>query len=76
MICVYMNKSGSLRYISFHYAILGYHSNELFIFNIWNNFFVEILFYLQSVYIHSANWCEDWVLWLGEWHSVVPFCSY
>jgi hypothetical protein len=25
------------------------------------------------VYIHSANWCEDWVLRLGEGHSVVPF---
>jgi hypothetical protein len=31
---------------------------------------------LQSVYIHSANWCEDWVLWLGEGHSVVPFRNY
>jgi hypothetical protein len=25
---------------------------------------VEIPFYLQSVYILSANWCEDWLLWL------------
>jgi hypothetical protein len=24
-----------------------------------NFFFVETPFYLQSVYIHSANWCED-----------------
>jgi hypothetical protein len=39
-------------------------------------FFVETPFYLQSVYIHSANWCEDWVLWFGEGHSVVPFRSY
>jgi hypothetical protein len=29
-------------------------------------FVVETSFYLQSVYIHSANVCEDWVLWLGE----------
>jgi hypothetical protein len=36
---------------------------------------VETPFYLQFVYIHSANWCEDWVLWLGEVHSVVPFRS-
>jgi hypothetical protein len=28
--------------------------------------FVETPFCLQSVYIQSANWCEDWVLWLGE----------
>jgi hypothetical protein len=27
-------------------------------------------------YIHSANWYEDWVLWLGKGHSLVPFCSY
>jgi hypothetical protein len=37
---------------------------------------VETPFHLQSVYIHSANWCEDGVLWLGEGHSVVPFRSY
>jgi hypothetical protein len=37
---------------------------------------VETPFYLQAVYVHSANWCEDWVLWLGEGHSVVPFHSY
>jgi hypothetical protein len=24
-------------------------------------FLVETPFYLQSVYIHSANWCEEWV---------------
>jgi ATP/ADP translocase len=24
-------------------------------------FLVETPFYLQSVYFHSANWCEDWV---------------
>jgi hypothetical protein len=32
--------------------------------------------YLQSVYIHSANWCKDWVLWLGEGLSLVSFRSY
>jgi hypothetical protein len=37
---------------------------------------VETSLYLQFVYIHSANWCEDWVLWLGEGHSIVPFPSY
>jgi hypothetical protein len=26
-------------------------------------FFVETAFYLQSVYTHLANWCENWVLW-------------
>jgi hypothetical protein len=36
---------------------------------------VETPFYLRAVYIHSANWCEDWVLWLGEGRSVVPFRS-
>jgi hypothetical protein len=34
---------------------------------------VETPFYLQSVYIHSINWCEDW---LGEWHSLVSFHSF
>jgi hypothetical protein len=38
-------------------------------------FVVETPFYMQAAYIHSANWCEDWVLWLGEGHSVVPFRS-
>jgi hypothetical protein len=28
------------------------------------------------IYIHSANWREDWVLWLGEGHSLAPFHSY
>jgi hypothetical protein len=37
---------------------------------------VETPLYLQSVYVHSANWCEDWALWLGEGHSVVPFRGY
>jgi hypothetical protein len=37
---------------------------------------VETPFYLQSVYMHSANWCENWVLRLGEGHSLVPFRSY
>jgi hypothetical protein len=37
---------------------------------------VETPFYLQSVYKHSANWCEGWELWLGEGHSLVPFRSY
>jgi hypothetical protein len=37
---------------------------------------VETPFYLQAVYIHSTNWCEDWVLWLEEGHSIVPFRSY
>jgi hypothetical protein len=23
--------------------------------------FFETLFYLESVHIHSANWCEHWV---------------
>jgi hypothetical protein len=41
-----------------------------------DKFFFETTFYLQYVYINSANWCEDWVLWLGEGHSVVPFRSY
>jgi hypothetical protein len=39
-------------------------------------FFAENPLYLQAVYVRSASWCEDWVLWLGEGHSVVPFCSY
>jgi hypothetical protein len=39
-------------------------------------FVVETPFYLQSVYIHAANWREDWVLWLGEGHLLVPFRSY
>jgi hypothetical protein len=39
-------------------------------------FLVEIPFYLQSVYIHSSNLCEDWVLWLGKGHSLVPFRNY
>jgi hypothetical protein len=40
-------------------------------------FFFETPVYLQSVYyIRSANWCEDWVLWFGEGHSLVPFRSY
>jgi hypothetical protein len=39
-------------------------------------FVVETPFYLQAVYKHSANWCENWVLWLGEGHSVVFFHSY
>jgi hypothetical protein len=38
--------------------------------------FFETPFYFQYVHIHSANWCEDWVLWLGEGDSVVPFRSY
>jgi hypothetical protein len=37
---------------------------------------VETSLYLQSIYVHSANLCEDWVLWLGEGHSVVLFRSY
>jgi hypothetical protein len=45
--------------------------NEDFIFIV-----VETPFYLQSVSIHSANWCEDLVLWLGKGHSLVPFRSY
>jgi hypothetical protein len=42
----------------------------------------ETTFYLQRVYIyiyiyiHSANWCEDLVVWLGEGDSLVPFRSY
>jgi hypothetical protein len=39
-------------------------------------FFFETAFYLHAVYTHSANWCEYWVLWLGEGYSVVPFHSY
>jgi hypothetical protein len=39
-------------------------------------FFFENPFHLQSVYIHSANWCEVRVLWLGEGHSLLPFRSY
>jgi hypothetical protein len=39
--------------------------------SVFTIFLVETPFYLQSVYMHSANWCEDWVLWLGERHSVV-----
>jgi hypothetical protein len=31
---------------------------------------------LFTIYIHSANCCEDWVLWLGEGHSLVPFRSW
>jgi hypothetical protein len=44
----------------------------------WINMFVVVVgtqFYMQVVYIHSANWFEDWVLWLGEGHSVVRFRS-
>jgi hypothetical protein len=42
-----------------------------------NTFFlVETPFYLQSVFVHSANWCQDWVLWLREGYSLVPFHSY
>jgi methyl coenzyme M reductase beta subunit len=39
-------------------------------------FFFEAPFYLQSIYVHTAYWCEDGVLWLGEGHSLVPFRSY
>jgi hypothetical protein len=39
-------------------------------------FSVPTPFDLQAVYIHSANLCEDWVVWLGEGHSVLPFRSY
>jgi hypothetical protein len=39
-------------------------------------FFVETPFYLQSAYIHSAKWCEDWELCLEEGHSLVAFRSY
>jgi hypothetical protein len=39
---------------------------------LWNYFLVETPFYLQSVYIHSANWCEDWVLWLEEGTQYCP----
>jgi hypothetical protein len=52
------------------------------VFNILNNgLFIrlkvfETPFYLQVAYIYSHNWCEDWMLWLGEGHSVVPFRSY
>jgi hypothetical protein len=30
--------------------------------------------FLQYAYIHSANWCEDWVLWLEvSWlHNLAP----
>jgi hypothetical protein len=32
--------------------------------------------YLQDVYIHLANWCEDWVLWLVEGEEIVCFLNF
>jgi hypothetical protein len=62
----------------------GCHSNEFLTVNQLHernphNFFLcwnPILFAMYIyIYIHLAN-CEDWVLWLGEGHSLVPLRSY
>jgi hypothetical protein len=42
------------------------------------HFICKLYIYIQHIYayIHSANWCENWVLGLGEGQSLVPFRSY
>jgi hypothetical protein len=64
-----------LSWISCQFLLYGLHL-LIFLFVLLKPHFICKLYIY--IYIYSANWCEDWVQWLGEGHSavLVLFCSY